>query len=131
MKNIILFIPLFLIGLTGFGQENDVATESAFTVEKENKVKILMPGTGTLKGTVYVLNEKNVIPLAFIDIKNGKQLQANKDGYFEVEVDTGNYEISITSAGYKDLIIKDFRIKWGKELTLKVSLANEKGLRKN
>ena len=128
-----LFIMcMVMTGLTSMAiaQDEGALTESTYKMVKQEAVKILLPGAGTLKGTVKVLNEKGIVPLAFIDIKKAKQLQADQKGYFEVELDTGRYEITISGAGYKNLVIKDFEIKWGKKRTIEVSLATSKGFEK-
>ncbi len=130
MKDILLVLSLVLVTTIGFSQDND-STKSTYTVGKVNPVKNLLPGAGTLKGTVYIRNEKTVVPLAFIDVEGTKRIQADTKGNFEMELDTGTYKITISSVGYKDAIINGFTIKWGKEHNITVSLASTKGFRKN
>jgi len=131
MKQILIILSLLLSAAIGFSQESTAITKSIYSIEKKNPVEILLPGAGTLKGTIHIADKKTVLPLAFIDIEKGKQLQADTKGYFELEMDTGSYDIRISSVGYKDLLIKDFRVIWGTEITIKVSMAIEEGFRKN
>ena len=131
MKHILLILSLVALAAIGYSQVHKTVRESSYILGKETKVEKLLPGAGTLKGNVYILHEKVAIPLAFVDVENGKQVQADKKGYFELELDTGTYNIKISSVGYKDLIIKDFTIKWGKQHYIAVSLAASKGFEKS
>ena len=131
MKHIFFVLFLSLAGTVGFSQDSSPVKESTYTVGKEIPVKNFLPGAGTLKGNVQVLDLKTAVPLAFIDVEKVKRIQSDKKGYFEIELDTGTYNIIISSAGYEDLVIVDFVIKWGKEKNIVVSLANSEGFKKN
>ena len=130
MKRILLILLFALVGSIGYSQGKDADTVSHYTKGKINSVEQVLPGAGKLKGTVYILNTKITIPLAFIDVRKGKQVQADAKGNFELELDTDTYTIKVSIAGYEDLVIKDFTIKWGKEHNISVYLATSKGFEK-
>ena len=85
--------------------------KSTFELGKTKLQKDPIPGEGSLIGVVCVLGKKAKVPLALIEMKGGRSIQADTKGKFKLTMEQGVYTVNIACSGYEDLVIEDLEVK--------------------
>jgi len=117
-KYILLLSALIMITPVALAQE-----ESKYHIGRETAVKNPVPGEGMIKGSVHSLHHLGHLAETEIDVTDGRQVEVDKHGRFEFEVDAGTHKIIVSHKGYKDLIIDKIVITEGKEVHINIALA--------
>lgn len=117
-KTILLFIALAMISPVLQAQE-----EGKYHIGHETAVKNPVPGEGMIKGSVHSLHHLGHLAETEIDVTDGRQVEVDKRGHFEFEIDAGTHKIIVSHKGYKDLIIEKILITEGKEVHINIGLA--------
>lgn len=97
--------------------------ESKYHIGKETKVKEVIPGLGMIKGTVHALHYLEHLPETMIDVADGRQIEVDKHGHFEFEIDAGAHKITVSHEGFRDLVIEKIVITEGHETHINIGLA--------
>ena len=117
-KYTLLLSALIIISLPGMAQE-----ESKFHIGKETKVTEVIPGLGMIKGTVHALHYLEHLPETMIDVADGRQIEVDKHGHFEFEINAGSHKVTVSHAGFRDLVIENIVITEGHETHINIGLA--------
>ena len=97
--------------------------KSTFELGKTKLQKDPIPGEGSLIGVVCVLGKKAKVPLALIEMKGGRSIQADTKGKFKLIMEQGVYTVNIVCSGYEDLVIEDLEVKEGVDHYINIKLA--------